>query len=315
MPSWAVGVVTFGAMLLVLLFWALLFFVPVMLARLFIPIPVVQEHLGRWLEFIAERWVASNHHLYRGLHGQSPQISMPDGLSRSKSYLLICNHQSWADILILFDLFHARTPFLRFFLKQQLIWVPLIGVVCWGLDMPFMKRHSREAIAANPDLRRQDLEATRRFCEKYRAKPITVVNFVEGTRFSPQKRAAKSSPYTHLLRPKSAGLSFTLNSMGDQFEGIIDVTLAYQPSPHSKLWSWLCGQQRTLGVNITMRELPQAMLDGDYDQDKGFRKGFRDWTNQIWAEKDQQLAQMQRHQQQHPWSSQPQAESQHDSAG
>ena len=290
LPGWMVGALTFMVMLVVLLFWALLFFVPVMLLKLLLPIPAAQDLLSRLLAGIASQWVASNQVVFRVMHAPAWNLDYHARLDPRKSYLLICNHQSWADILILFDLFYGRTPFLRFFLKQELIWVPLIGIICWALDMPFMKRHSQAAVTANPTLRDEDLATTRRFCAKYRNRPITAVNFLEGTRFTQAKRIAKQSPYRHLLRPKSAGMSFMLNAMGDQFGGIIDVTLAYQPvGDRSLLWSWLCGEQSHMAIHVDTLPIPADLMHGDYDRDPEFRGRFQNWINGIWTRKDARL--------------------------
>lgn len=296
-PGWLVGVLTFAVMLVVLLFWGLLIFVPVMLLKLLLPAPALQDGLSRLLVGIAGQWVATNQLVFRILHAPAWQLDYRAQLDPGKSYLLVCNHQSWADILILFDLFHGRTPFLRFFLKRELIWVPLIGVICWALDMPFMKRHAREAIAANPALRGEDLATTRRFCEKYRRRPITAVNFLEGTRFTQTKRVAKDSPYQHLLRPKSAGMSFMLNAMGEQFGGVIDVTLAYQPTQDGKslLWSWLCGEQSQMRIEVDTQPIPRELIHGDYEEDADFRARFQQWVNGIWRNKDARLDRLLKH--------------------
>ncbi len=57
--------------------------------------------------------------------------------------------------------------------------------------------------------------------------PTTVINFVEGTRFTPSKAKQHSSVYRHLMPPKAAGLSLALAGLGDQFEKIVNVTLDY----------------------------------------------------------------------------------------
>ncbi|WP_420464899.1 acetyltransferase [Panacagrimonas sp.] len=293
LPAWLVGVLTFLVMLAVLLFWSLLFFLPVMLLKLLLPFPILQGPFAQVLAGIASQWVASNQLVFRVMHAPAWHLDYHARLDPHKSYVLVCNHQSWADILILFDLFHGRTPFLRFFLKQELIWIPLIGVICWALDMPFMKRHSREAIDANPALRDEDLATTRRFCEHYRNRPITAVNFLEGTRFSEAKRQARRSPYRHLLRPKSAGLSFMLNAMGEQFGGVIDVTLAYQQvSRKPLLWSWLCGEQSGMTIHVDSLPIPADLLHGNYDRDEEFRARFQHWANSIWSRKDLRLDRM-----------------------
>lgn len=292
LPAWAVGVITFGVMLPILIFWGGCILLPVALLRTLIPVPAVQEALAGLLSAIASQWVASNQLLYRVLLAPNWQTEFREKLDPKKSYLLVCNHQAWADILILADLMHGRMPFLRFFLKRELLWVPIIGVGCWALDMPFMKRHSREAIAANPALRGEDLATTRRFCEKFRSRPIAVVNFPEGTRFSEAKRVSRGSPFRHLLRPKAAGLSFMLNSMGEQFGGIIDVTIAYQPTGKPLSWSWLCGEQNQMKVHVDTIPIPPDMIHGDYEGDEAFRARFQEWVNGLWARKDARLERM-----------------------
>ena len=213
-------------------------------------------------------------------------------LEPGRRYLLIANHQSWMDIVLLFDIFHRRVPFLRFFLKQELKYVPMIGQACWAMDFPFMKRHGKEALAANPELRHEDLEATRAACELYKREPVTVVNFLEGTRFTESKRIEKQSPYRHLLRPKAAGASRTLNAMGEQFAGVIDVTIAYRPTNKPLLWSFCCGEQDTLAVYVDVLPIPQELMAGDYEHDPEFRARFQSWVNGIWMRKDARLERM-----------------------
>lgn len=292
LPGWVVGIGTFTLMLAVLLFWGVMIFLPIMLLKVLLPFSFLQPLLSNLLVGVASQWVASNQLVFRVMHAPAWQTDFRATLDPRKSYLLICNHQSWADILILFDLLHGRSPFLRFFLKQELIWIPLVGIICWALDMPFMKRHSREALLANPELRHEDLATTRRFCQKYRDRPITAVNFLEGTRFTEAKRASSRSPYRHLLRPKPAGMSFMLNAMGDQFGGVIDVTLAYQPSHKSRLWSWLCGEQSGLSVHVDTVPIPPDVLRGDFETDAVFRARFRGWINGLWSRKDARLDRM-----------------------
>ena len=282
LPRPVIGVLTFVIMVPSLFLWSGLM-IPAMLLRL-LPIHPLQRACSRYCVWSAGRWVATNQLIFRALHDLPRadaygRFTLDGELKAGKSYLLICNHQSWADILILFNSFHGRVPFLRFFLKKDLLYVPIIGLVCWAMDFPFMTRKSGAA----------DIAATRKACAVYKLDPVTVVNFLEGTRFTPAKLAAKPSGLKRLLRPKSAGLSYTLNAMGEQFEGLIDVTLHYQPTTRPLLWSWLCGEQRGVHVAARVRELPQQMLIGDYAGDKVFRQQFQDWVNGLWAEKDAAL--------------------------
>lgn len=289
LPAPVIGVLTVVGMLVVLLVFTVPPMLPLALLKLVMPVPALRQRLSDWIGWLANTvWLSGNRLVFDTLHGRRENLTVEGSLDRSHSWLVIANHQSWADILILFDVLKGEVPFPRYFMKRSLIWIPLVGFLCWALDMPFMKRNSAAAIARNPRLRNEDLETTRRFCEKFRNRPITVVNFLEGTRYTPAKARAKGSPYRHLLRPKSAGFSFTLNAMGEQFAGMVDTTLVYAPSEHarSRLWSFLCGEQSAARVIVRVRPLPVGMLGGDYQGDAAFRERFQDWVNGLWAEKD-----------------------------
>ena len=285
LPKPLIGVLTFVIMVPSLLLWSGAM-IPALLLRL-LPVFRLQRACSRYCVWCARRWVGTNQLIFRLLH----DLPQPRGYGRmhlegqlqpEKSYLLVANHQSWADILILFNSFHRQVPFLRFFLKRELIYIPIIGLVCWAMDFPFMTRKSGAA----------DIAATRRACEVYKLDPVTVVNFLEGTRFSPAKHAAKKSPFVGLLRPKSAGLSYTLNAMGEQFEALLDVTVIYQPTQKNLLWSWLCGEQAGVQLHVQVEPLPQHLLAGRYAEDEQFRLRFQAWINGLWARKEQTLGRL-----------------------
>jgi len=294
LPAPVIGCLTFAAMFVVLMIWAGMLILPAAILKLLLqPFPALTRPLDAWIAWCANHgWVGWNQQVFRVLHGRRENCAIHGQLDPARSWMIVANHQSWADILILFDVMYGRTPFPRFFMKRELIWIPLVGFVCWALDMPFMKRNSAAAIAKNPGLRNDDLETTRRFCDKFKRRPIAVVNFLEGTRYTPAKAAAKGSPYRHLLRPKSGGFSFTLNAMGEQFAGLIDVTLIYRPTGNgrSKLWSWLCGEQNGAFVRVDVKPLPPALLGGNYQDDEAFRERFQHWVNGLWADKDALIA-------------------------
>ncbi|MGH8505754.1 MAG: acyltransferase [Stenotrophobium sp.] len=290
LPAPLVGVITFIVLLASVLVVGV-FLLPAVLLKL-IPWPPMQRLCSRYCVGVAVQWSGVVQLLYRLIHPAQWQVDIRGQFDPRRSYLLVANHQSWADIIILFDLLHNRVPLPRFFLKQQLLYVPIIGMACWGMDFPFMKRHTREQIEANPALRHEDLEATRRACEIYRHEPVTVVNFLEGTRFTEAKRLKNRSPYRNLLRPKAAGLSFTLNAMGDQFADLMDVTIAYRPTRKSILWSWLCGEQDNLSIRIDLLPIPAELVVGDYEHDEEFRTRFQAWVNDLWTRKDARLGRL-----------------------
>lgn len=268
-PTGLRGAITLVLMLVVLVFWFAVM-IPGVLLRC-VPIYRLQRLASRFCVWIATNWVGTNAILLRLLHPVRWQIEVEGELDPKGSYLLIANHQSWADILVIFDAFHRRTPFARFFMKRDLLYVPIVGQVCWAMDMPFMTRKSGST----------DLETTRRACEVYREVPVTVVNFLEGTRFTPAKHAETQSPYARLLRPKAGGIAYTLNAMGDQFAGILDVTLVYQPTTRDLAWSWLCGEQADLRLHARLRPVPQMHGEG--------REHLHGWLHDVWQEKDARL--------------------------
>ena len=189
------------------------------------------------------------------------------------------------------DLFRTRLPVPKFFLKRELLYVPFVGLACWGLDMPFMRRYSREFLIKHPELRGKDVESTRIACAKFADEPTSVINFVEGTRFSPEKARMTKSPYQHLMPPKAAGLSLALAGLGEQFEKIVNVTLAYPDNSEHPFRDLLCGRMKRIQVCIDEIAITPE-LRGDYVNDKPFKRNFQLWLNQIWQAKDEQLTAM-----------------------
>lgn len=260
------------------------------LLRMILPLHRLRRACSRVLVAIAESWIAVNNILFDIFTRTRWQVEGLDGLQRHGNYLVLCNHQSWVDIPVLQKVFNRKIPFLRFFLKSQLIWVPLLGPAWWALDFPFMKRYSKETLAAHPELQGKDMEATRRACEKFRHMPVSVMNFVEGTRFTPAKHDAQQSPYRYLLRPKAGGLAFVLDAMGDALHAILDVSIVY-PDGAGTMMDLIAGRVRDIRVH--MRELPvHADMRGDYERDEAFRARFQTWVNGLWQEKDARIERM-----------------------
>jgi 1-acyl-sn-glycerol-3-phosphate acyltransferase len=253
--------------------------VPPALVKLLVPAKSVRRVCDRWMNGLASLWVGNNNAWIAAVNPIEWDVQGVDGLHQRGWYLVSSNHQSWVDILVLQRIFHGRIPFLKFFLKQELIWVPVIGLAWWALDFPFMKR------GKGSGARQNDLKTTREACEKFKLIPTTVINFVEGTRFTPVKQAAQQSPYRHLLKPKIGGLGIALAAMGEQFEALLDVTIVY-PHGTPTFWHLLCGQIDAVGVRVLQREIPADVLGGDPLGDKAYRQRIGDWVDGQWRDKD-----------------------------
>jgi hypothetical protein len=239
---------------------------------------------NRWLDWLASHWMDVNAQHQTLLLPTRIHVEGADNLSLNEWYMMIANHQSWVDILVLLRVFNRRIPYLKFFLKQSLIWVPLLGVAWWALEFPFMRRYTKAEIAKNPELKGKDIEVTRKACEKFRHNPVTIINFLEGTRFTPAKYALQESIYTHLLMPKAGGLAFTLAAMNGQLHSLLDVTI-YYPEGRPSYWDYACGKVGAIQVYVRELPIPTDML-GNYSDDAVFREHFQLWVNKIWLEKD-----------------------------
>lgn len=287
LPAPLLGLIAFSLLLLNCLFWVpILLFLAVV--KLLLPFTAARLRLDPLLVGIAERWIGFNSRWMVLTQKAVWDVEGIEGLDRRGWYLVNCNHQSWADILVLQHLLTRRIPLLKFFLKQQLVWVPIMGLAWWALDFPFMRRHSEEALKARPELRGKDQEATRRACEKFSLIPTSVVNFCEGTRFSSVKHHRQRSPYRHLLKPKAGGIALALNVMGDKFRAILDVTIVY-PGGAPDFWDFLCGRMRCVRVRVRTLPVPRHLATGDYANDPEMREAFQQWLRQIWQAKDEQI--------------------------
>lgn len=291
MPGLQRGVAVLGLMSVNTIFWCLLLFF-VAFFKLIVPVGTWRRWCSCILNRIAVCWIRMNNLYHRVITKTRWNVSGLDTLDRFECYMVVANHQSWTDILVLQKVLNRRIPLLKFFLKKELIWFPILGLAWWALDFPFLKRYSKKFIKKHPHLAGKDLETTRKACEKYKNQPVAVMNFVEGTRFSKAKQNRQRSPFTHLLRAKAGGLAFTLSSMNGKINRLIDVTIVYPHQDKKSFWNYLCGNIREIKVRV--RQLPITQrLQGDYIGDRDFRKQFQNWLNDLWREKDQLITQLQ----------------------
>ena len=289
-----IGAISFLGYVFNTLFW----FCPIIVFSFLklVPIRPWQKLLSYLLDGCATAWISVNNLNQRSTSNTNWDVEGIDELTRNDWYLVISNHQSWVDILVLQRLFNRKIPFLKFFLKKELIWVPVLGIAWWALDFPFMRRYSKAFLTKNPHLKGKDLETTRKACEKFRDKPVSIMNFVEGTRWTEFKHKAQNAPYKHLLNPRAGGMAYVLSAMGDQLHKLLDVTIHY-PEGNPSFWDFLCGKVKNIQVRvkvIPISELLNTQVFGmDYFDNPEQKERFQIWLNQLWLQKDQTLEQLQ----------------------
>lgn len=262
------------------------------LLKLVVPGQAAKDACSRGVMWIAETWAEIDKAIFALMTPTVWDIRGSAQLRGDTSYLVVSNHQSWVDIPALVQAFNRKTPYFKFFLKKELIWVPFLGLAFWALDYPFMKRYSKAFLEKHPELKGKDLEITRAACEKFKRMPVTVVNYLEGTRFTPAKQAQQQSPYQNLLRPKAGGVAFVLAALGEQLDTLLDVTLVYPKGPRPGFWDLLCGRVPRVIVDIQAREIDPALWQGDYENDPEFRQYVQNWVSQLWEQKDARIGQL-----------------------
>ncbi len=279
------------ASIIIYFFNTLILTVPLILCSLLkfiIPAHGFVVWMDKFLIGIATLWIGVNStttDLFCKIHWDVHGL---ENLKKKEWYLVLSNHQSWVDILVLQKILNRKIPMLKFFLKKELIWVPFLGLAWWALDFPFMKRYSKSFLAKNPHLKGKDLESTKKACKKFKHTPVSIMNFVEGTRFSFDKQQVQKAAFSHLLKPRAGGIAFVLASMGEYLHKIIDVTIVY-PEKVPSFWEFISGKTRRIVVYFNVLDVTRT-LKGDYFNDPEFKQGFCEWLNEMWQEKDRKIS-------------------------
>lgn len=263
----------------------------VALLRWLMPLAFARRFFAGVLVGLAESWIEFNAFLVRHATPTRLRVEGGEGLRMDGHYLVLANHQSWVDIIMLQTVLNRRAPLMRFFLKSQLIWVPFLGLAWWALDFPFMKRYTRRQLARNPELAGKDIESTRRACDKFKGIPVSVMNFVEGTRFNAKKHARQASPYRRLLRPKAGGVGFVLDAMGSALHLVVDASIVY-PGGVPTLADLVAGRIPEVAVRLREREIPVELRGADVENDPMARVRVQRWINSLWVEKDRDLEEL-----------------------
>lgn len=277
-------------------------FLPIMLFSLLklLPIKLMRLLMSIAVDRCATYWISFNNLNQKVFSRTHIDANLPNDLNLDDWYLIIANHQSWVDILVLQNVFNKKIPFLKFFLKQSLIYVPFLGLAWWGLDFPFMKRYSKSFLQKNPHLKGADLKATKQACKKFEYTPVSIMNFVEGTRYHTSKAKSEFTTklgLTQTMAPKAGGVAFVLDAMGNKLNKLLDVTIHY-PNGAPTYWDFICGKVKRINVKVNCIQISElydtGIYSSEYFDSVEQKQTFQDWLNKLWQAKDQQLNKLER---------------------
>lgn len=289
-PSFIVFPIHLTLQIISLAFWA--FLVTLLgLIKFLLPFKFFTKPLNFILNFLMCAFGFCSVALIKCMNNVQLDYVVDGQLSKQDWYLVVSNHLSWLDIILLTDFAIGRIPAPKFFLKKELIWLPFVGLSAWALDMPFMQRYSKAFVDKNPHLKGKDIATTKKSCEKFRQLPTTVINFVEGNRYTPEKHQLRQSEFKHLLPPKAGGIAFTLAAMGELFTGVLDFTILYPETKGSPMMAMLGGRLSKVIIRVKVLPVTDEIV-GNYFSDENFKQNFQSWLNSNWQEKDKLIAQL-----------------------
>ncbi len=281
------GIICFLLVVFNTLFWSI-FLLSFAVIKLLIPFESSKRIFTHLIILIGECWIFCNGLWIKIFHQPEWKVEGFEKLDNNNWYLSIANHQSWADIFILQSITNRKIPMLKFFMKDVLIWVPVIGLAWWALDMPFLKRYSEEKIKRNPELRGKDISSMKKSFTRFARYPVSIFIFAEGTRFTEQKGESQNSHFNNLLLPKPGGVGLTLSTM-PYINKLIDFSIKYETDRRT-FWDFLCGKMNEATIKVNVIDIPQELIGGEYSEDENYRDDVKNWLYDIWDKKDKFLS-------------------------
>lgn len=288
LKRFVVGILTFFAILTILSI-ALTPLVIINIPRI-IPNKKLKQKLGSISNTMGTATVGAIAISLSLLHQLEWEFEIPENLSINDWYIAMSNHQSWADIFILLIAGHKKIPLLKFFMKKELQWIPIIYLVHKTIDMPFLHRHSPEQIKANPELKKLDFENAKTAAKRFSRNPSTAFSFAEGTRFSQFKHLEQQSPYPNLLKPKVGALSIALSGM-PEVKTLIDFTIVYSSNKRTA-WQFLCGDLNKAKIIAKTYKIPKNLQSYTYENKSEYRKQFQLFIDEIWQKKQSMISEL-----------------------
>ena len=165
--------------------------------------------------------------------------TVPDvALDAATPAVLISNHRSWSDAFVITDVVCRHGLIVKFLVKRELARIPILAVIFAVFDFPVLKRSTRSG-ESDGARREHDRSQMTRLTDGLSEEPAAMLSFVEGTRFTNEKRAEGGAPYSEVLAPRPGGLAMMVEALRGTDARLVDITLRYRP-PVS-FWKFIGG--------------------------------------------------------------------------
>lgn len=251
------------------------------LAQLLCPIPRWRKQLRGANDEVITAWVLLNEQMCRVFRWIRIETNLSDTLApRNNWWLIVSNHQSWADIVIVQIVLRKLAPPIKFFTKRELIWVPFLGFGLWLLRFPYVRRGKREPTQSRQQLHKKNRHELQRAAVQFHERPISLLLFLEGTRHTPKKHANQAPSFRYLLRPKLGGLAFSLEALANEVNHLVNVTINYRGKVPG-FWNFVCG--RCTQVDVLVETIPIT---------ETLKKDLNGEVTKMWRAKDEVLAEL-----------------------
>jgi len=248
---------------------------------LLVPSENFQKLLSASMALIYRLTVSIDDFLLFHIMGISVEIEGRRSAYPEKFYLITANHQSWSDIFVLQHVFNWRAPIPKFLVKKELIYLPVVNIICLAYDYPLLQRGSMRGGDSSGGHFERDAFSLEKAFARFIRFPATVINLVEGTRFTKEKARRQSSPYENLLKPKAGGMAIIFSIPGVKVRALIDVTIVYDCA-RPTFWNFLCGRCGRVVVKVKEYESEALPADRDFHS-------MANWINGVWKKKDLEI--------------------------
>eukprot|EP01066_Platyproteum_vivax_P014527 Platyproteum_vivax@DN6500_c0_g1_i2.p1 len=200
----------------------------------------------------------------------------------AENAMLLSNHnafQDWAYILAASEKLRSA-GFLRLTSKvEALKYVPWGPVMYMSGFIFFSRNWTQDSATIERDLPKQFAALQT---------PFIMHLYPEGTRITPKKKAQADAfakerglkPLENLLQPRYKGFVSIMQSLGDRFDAVYDITMGYGQGNHPPSIKNFCvGDHPTGKVHIHIKRIPIAEVPKD-------RAGQQQWLFDRWQTKD-----------------------------